>query len=103
MDTKLETKRLVLRPLRPEDAPIIARLAGQREIADTTLSIPHPYSVEQAQEWIATHGGPQNPTKQMGFGITTRANGQLIGAVGLREIGTQHCQAGMDFCIGVEG
>ena len=44
MDVKLETERLVLRPLRPDDAPTIARLAGRREIADTTLSIPHPYS-----------------------------------------------------------
>ncbi len=102
MDVTLETARLALRPLKPDDAPTIARLAGQREIADTTLSIPHPYSVEQAQEWIATHGGPQNPTKQMGFGITTRADGQLIGAVGLREIDAQHCHAEMGFWIGVD-
>ena len=102
MDVTLETARLVLRPLRPEDAPTIARLAGHREIADTTLSIPHPYSVEQAQEWIATHSAPQNPTTQMVFGITTRADGQLIGTMGLREIDTQHCHAEMGFWIGME-
>ena len=102
MDVKLETERLVLRPLRPDDAPTIARLAGRREIADTTLSIPHPYSVEQAQEWIGTHGGPQNPAKQMVFGITIRADGQLIGTVGLREIDAEHCHAEMGFWIGVD-
>src|SRR5947208_9996584 len=64
MDVKLETERLVLRGLRPDDASTIARLAGRREIADTTLSIPHPYSEEQAQEWIGTHGGPQNPPRR---------------------------------------
>jgi ribosomal-protein-alanine N-acetyltransferase len=58
--------------------------------------------VEQAQEWIATHGAPQNPTPQVDFGITTRADGQLIGAVGLREIDTQHSRAEMGFWIGVE-
>ena len=101
MDVNLQTERLVLRALRPDDAPTIAQLAGHREIADTTLSIPHPYSVEKAQEWIATHAGPQNTTKQLVFGITTRADGQLIGTVGLREIDIEHCHAEMGFWIGV--
>ena len=38
----------------------------------------------------------------MVFTITTRADAQLIGAVGLREIDTEHCQAEMGFWIGVE-
>jgi RimJ/RimL family protein N-acetyltransferase len=50
---QLETERLILRPLTPQDAPAFSRLAGQREIADTTISIPHPYSEEQARQWIA--------------------------------------------------
>ena len=33
---RLETDRLVLRPLTPDDAPTVARLAGRREIAHTT-------------------------------------------------------------------
>src|ERR1051326_6281250 len=48
----LEAVRLTLRPLSSDDAPTVARLAGRREIADTTLSIPHPYSEQQAREWI---------------------------------------------------
>ena len=32
---------------------MLSRLAGRREIADTTISIPHPYSEEQARQWIA--------------------------------------------------
>jgi hypothetical protein len=36
--------------LTPKDAPVLSRLAGRREIADTTISIPHPYSEEQAQQ-----------------------------------------------------
>jgi ribosomal-protein-alanine N-acetyltransferase len=39
----LETARLRLRPFLPEHAPVLARLAGRRELADTTISIPHPY------------------------------------------------------------
>ena len=39
----LVTERLTLRPFLPDDAFDIERLAGMREIADTTLTIPHPY------------------------------------------------------------
>jgi ribosomal-protein-alanine N-acetyltransferase len=102
MDARLETERLVLRALRPEDALTVARLAGRREIADTTISIPHPYSVDQAQEWIASHAGHQDPNKGIAFGITMKADGQLFGVVGLREIDREHSQAEMGFWIGLE-
>ena len=102
MDVKLETDRLLLRPLTPEDAPALARLAGRREIADTTISIPHPYSEPQAQEWIAAHSGRENSPKQIAFAVTLKADGQLIGTMGLREIDHEHCQAEMGFWIGVD-
>jgi len=35
----LQTERLVLRPLTLQDAPTLSRLAGRREIADTTITI----------------------------------------------------------------
>ena len=99
---KLETDRLLLRPLVPEDAQTVARLAGRREIADTTLSIPHPCSEQQAQEWIALRAAQGNPAKQIAFGITIKADGQLIGAAGLGDIDPEHCHAEMGFWIGVE-
>jgi len=49
----LETPRLMLRPFSAADAQTVARLAGRREIADTTISIPHPYSEQHAREWIS--------------------------------------------------
>jgi [ribosomal protein S5]-alanine N-acetyltransferase len=39
----LETARLVLRPLTEVDIPELVPLIGAREIAATTLRIPHPY------------------------------------------------------------
>ena len=38
----LLTERLELRPFRAGDAPRVQEIASAREIADTTLSIPHP-------------------------------------------------------------
>lgn len=98
----METERLMLRALRLEDAPTIAQLAGRREIADTTLSIPHPYSEEQAAEWIATRTAQENPPRQSVFAITIKTDGQVIGTIGLREVDHEHCQAEMGFWIGVD-
>lgn len=51
----LTSDRLLLRPFTVTDASRVQNLAGKREIADTTVSIPHPYSLSQAEEWIANH------------------------------------------------
>src|SRR5579883_2373272 len=52
-DTRLETTRLVLRPYQPDDLPALVRLAGAREVAATTLRIPHPYTEADALEYLA--------------------------------------------------
>src|SRR5438270_289420 len=99
----LETSRLVLRPLALEDAPAISRLAGRREIADTTLAIPHPYSEVQAQEWLKAHVGPSEPNRrEMIFAVTLKPDDQLIGTMGLREIDKDHCLAEIGFWVGVD-
>ena len=51
----LTTARLVLRACTLADAPDIQRLAADRDIASTTLRIPHPYEEGMAEQWIATH------------------------------------------------
>jgi RimJ/RimL family protein N-acetyltransferase len=51
----LETPRLLLRPFTVADAPEVHRLAGEREVASTTLHIPHPYEEGMAEHWIGTH------------------------------------------------
>jgi len=98
----METDRLLLRPLALNDAPALSRLAGRREIADTTTSIPHPYSEAQAREWIEKHTSQASPAKEAVFAITIKPGGELIGTMGLREIDQQHSQAEMGFWIAVE-
>jgi hypothetical protein len=50
----LRGERLLLRPLALGDAPIVERLAGDRDVASTTRLIPHPYPPGMAEEWLAT-------------------------------------------------
>jgi RimJ/RimL family protein N-acetyltransferase len=101
-ETILETPRLLLRPLKPDDAPVVARLAGRKEIADATLSIPHPYSETQAREWIRTHTESEGSNQEIVFAIMLKADGQLVGTIGLRDIDQEHSQAEMGFWVAVD-
>ncbi len=49
----LETERLTLRAPRLHDAKAVARLVNDRRIAENTVRIPHPYAVDDAEEFIA--------------------------------------------------
>jgi hypothetical protein len=49
---RLETRRLWLRWPRAADAALIASLAGEREVAEMTAHIPHPYPPGAAAEFV---------------------------------------------------
>jgi len=96
---KLETERLILRPLGKADAAEVMRLAGDREVADTTLNIPHPYKDGMAEEWIAKH--QENFDKDQGatWAITRKSDGVLVGVISLTGMVEGH-QAELGYWIG---
>ncbi|MGK7929671.1 MAG: GNAT family N-acetyltransferase [Spirulina sp.] len=98
----LESDRLLFRPFTLADAPRIQDLAGKREIADTTISIPHPYSLPQAREWIASHPQEFTAGKAVHFAIEGKKIQQIIGAIALRDIDAEHQQGELGYWIGVE-
>ena len=80
----LETSRLILRSFRKDDAAAVKRLAGDWEIADTTLNVPHPYEDGMAEEWIEAHGPGYEAEKLATFAVVLRDTEELIGTIGLR-------------------
>jgi RimJ/RimL family protein N-acetyltransferase len=92
----IETERLRLRPFQLEDAPEVQRLCGAREIAASTLNIPHPYPDGAAEEWISGHGKDGSVT----FAIERKEDGALVGAVGLR-MEADHARAELGYWVGV--
>ena len=73
----LETKRLVLRAPRLEDAKAVAALANDRRIAENTARIPHPYKLADAETFIASG----NKDEEALFLITARDR-TILGACG---------------------
>jgi RimJ/RimL family protein N-acetyltransferase len=72
----LETERLVLRAPRLADVKAIARLANDRRVAENTARIPHPYGVDDAEQFIATaNRQPGEAT----FAIVLKGANELIG------------------------
>lgn len=79
----LNTERLILRPFELADAPEVQRLAGEREIAATTINIPHPYEDGVAEKWIASHPERFQKGEVANFAICESESGKLIGAMTL--------------------
>jgi len=50
----LKTDRLVLRAPRADDASVMVRLLADRRIAINTARIPHPYGIDDAEQFIAS-------------------------------------------------
>ena len=93
---ELRTARLHLRPLRMSDAAEIARIGGQRAIADTTISVPHPMDEAGAREWIREHlAVPLH--QQIPYVATLAGGGPLLGFVAIKHIEEEHRQAELSF------
>jgi len=97
----LFTERLTLRPFVADDAFDVERLAGIREIADTTLNIPHPYPHGGAAEWIRLHGPAWIDGSSATFAILGRKTGALVGAISLM-IKREHRRAELGYWIALD-
>lgn len=91
----LETARLKLRPYRETDIPELLPLIGTREVAATTLRIAHPYTEQDAKDFLALSREPG----KIWLAITLRSDGRQIGGAGLR-VDDQHQHAELGYWLG---
>jgi RimJ/RimL family protein N-acetyltransferase len=97
----ITTQRLILRPLTESDAPAIVPLAGAREVADTTLRIPHPYTIQDARQFLGRVSAGYATGNALVMAMALRNTGTLIGATGL-EVDAQHRRAELGYWLGVQ-
>jgi RimJ/RimL family protein N-acetyltransferase len=95
----VHTDRLTLRPFTLDDVAQLRPLVGEKEIAATTMTIPHPYPDGEAERWIGTNQPRFEEGKAATFAVTLRESGELIGAIGL-SIKREHSHAEMGYWIG---
>jgi [ribosomal protein S5]-alanine N-acetyltransferase len=96
VDVNLDTARLRMRAYTEADIAELVPLIGAREVAATTGRIPHPYSVEDARQFLAKI----EDDREVRLAITLRDTGCLIGGIGLRLV-EQHQHAELGYWLGV--
>ena len=98
---QLVTERLVLRPFAISDGPLVEYLAGTREVADTTLTIPHPYPIGGGAAWIATHADAWDRGTRLTLALCDPGGvGELLGAISLH-VSPAHSHGEIGYWIGV--
>ncbi|HKR32625.1 MAG TPA: GNAT family N-acetyltransferase, partial [Terriglobales bacterium] len=96
----LKTSRLILRPLCRDDVPELLPLIGAREVAATTLRIPHPYTQEDALQFLEYSDAVWQKREGARFGIFLQKGERLCGGIGLAAH-LEHKRAGLGYWIGV--
>ena len=97
----IATERLILRPFAISDGLAVERLAGAREVADTTLTIPHPYPTGGGAEWILTHADAWERDRGLALAICSGTAAEaLIGAISL-QLSMPHSHGELGYWISV--
>ena len=95
----ITTTRLRLTPLHDDHADAIQAAAADRDVADTMISIPHPYPEGEAARWIGQQQAERTGGRASAFGIETIANDEFCGVVAIRNIDREHEQAELSFWL----
>ncbi len=89
---QLHLSRSTIRSFRPADAASLAMHIGTSSVTRNMSTIPHPYSLEHADRWIAT-ASSRNPQTQFALVIDDKVVGGIgleVGDFGRHEFG-EHC------------
>ena len=95
----LETARLQLRPLELSDKLDIQRTACIREVADTMISLPHPYPVGEAERYISRKQNEREAGTSVTFIIEKKAGKEFCGLIEVRDIEPEHSQGELSFWL----
>ncbi|GMK40277.1 GNAT family acetyltransferase [Paenibacillus sp. CCS19] len=97
--TMMQTKRLTLRLLAPQDAEAIERLAADKEVADTTLGIPHPYPAGSSAGFIQGMMEAAERGDSYSFAVIRAEDESFLGIVGIH-LQQRHNTAELAYWIG---
>jgi ribosomal-protein-alanine N-acetyltransferase len=96
----LSTRRFQFRPFRLTDIGPLDSLAGRHRIADTSIGVPHPYTMEFARMWISSHSAAWVGRRALHWAALKVGEDQIVGYAGLVEIDIERGQAELRFWVG---
>jgi RimJ/RimL family protein N-acetyltransferase len=96
---RFQTERLLMRPISPSDAAAIQSTASLLAIADTMISIPHPYPHDEAQRFISHQMTASKAGHCHAFVIESRIRNEFFGIIEIRDIEPEHSQAELSFWL----
>jgi [ribosomal protein S5]-alanine N-acetyltransferase len=79
----LKTDRLLLRPYDISDVPRLIELLKDKEISDTSPTIPYPYGEREAVEWIVGQFIYTNSGRFLTYAVVSKKTDELIGSISL--------------------
>ncbi|MEA5505111.1 GNAT family N-acetyltransferase [Halotia wernerae UHCC 0503] len=100
--SRLDTNRLLLRPLLQADAPLIQQAASNRAISDRMISIPHPYPNGEAERYVSRQIAEFEEGHSVTFVIERKLENSFCGIIEIRDIDWEHSQAELSFWLAVE-
>ncbi|WP_433943009.1 GNAT family N-acetyltransferase [Paenibacillus sp. SN-8-1] len=99
MQPIIETERLFLRPFKLPDASRVQELAGDIEVARTTLSIPYPYPDGAAESWISACNHNSDAGNGFPFALVSKESNVLIGCMSIN-IASPHQRGELGYWLG---
>lgn len=97
---EIHTERLILRPLERSHLDPMLPLISAREIAATTLRIPHPYTRKDAEQYFEAMEAEASKGKMLRLSVFIASQNEYCGSVGLH-IERDHGRAELGYWIGV--
>jgi len=96
----IETERLLMRPWAESDIPALIPLIGTREVAATTLRIPHPYTHDDAVAFLRHCRELDEEATGIRLAVLLRDGPTLCGGIGL-VANRKHNHAELGYWLGV--
>jgi len=99
---KLETKRLILRPIKMSDAKDVVKNINNLNVSKCLLVVPHPYTLKDAK-WFVNHckeKRKEKPIKNYEFSITLKTDNKVIGGAGITNIDYEQGTADLGYWLG---
>lgn len=95
---ELHTKRLILKPYTMDLAERVVELAGDESVAATTF-VPHPYTLEIAEQWIAAHQEWIDNNSAFPMAMIIKDTKELVGTMTLR-VDSKHDKGELAYWVG---